>query len=37
MTEPEVALGARRAPWWEHTDDDRRARWSADVPVPAER
>ena len=30
-----VALGERGTPWWEQTDDERRARWSAEVPVPA--
>ena len=30
-----VALGERGSPpWWEQTDDERRARWSADVPEP---
>ncbi|WP_110180785.1 hypothetical protein [Nocardioides solisilvae] len=29
-----VALGERGTPWWEQSDDERRARWSADVPVP---
>ena len=29
-----VALGERGTPWWEQTDDERRARWSAEVPVP---
>ncbi|MFC7676067.1 hypothetical protein ACFQWH_23490 [Mycolicibacterium sp. GCM10028919] len=30
-----VALGERgRPPWWEQTDEQRRARWEADVPVP---
>lgn len=30
-----VALGERgQPPWWEQSDDERRARWSADVPVP---
>jgi hypothetical protein len=28
-----VALGERGTPWWEQTDDERRARWSADVPI----
>ena len=29
-----VALGERGTPWWEQTDEERRARWSADVPLP---
>jgi len=29
-----VALGERGTPWWEQTDDERRARWEADVPRP---
>ena len=29
-----VALGERGTPWWEQSDDERRARWSVDVPVP---
>ena len=29
-----VALGERGTPWWEQTQDERRARWSASVPVP---
>jgi len=29
-----VALGERGTPWWEQTDDERRARWGADVPIP---
>jgi hypothetical protein len=29
-----VALGERGDPWWEQTDEQRRARWSADVPAP---
>ncbi|KQW47261.1 hypothetical protein ASC77_12300 [Nocardioides sp. Root1257] len=29
-----VALGERGTPWWEQSDDERRARWSADVRVP---
>lgn len=31
-----VALGERGTPWWEQTDDERRVRWEADVPWPAE-
>lgn len=31
-----VALGERGTPWWEQDDDERRARWSADVPSPAD-
>ena len=29
-----VALGERGTPWWEQTEDERRERWSAEVPVP---
>ncbi|QWZ07299.1 hypothetical protein KRR39_17785 [Nocardioides panacis] len=29
-----VALGERGTPWWEQSDDERRARWSAAVPEP---
>jgi len=29
-----VALGERGTPWWEQSDEDRRARWSTDVPMP---
>ncbi len=29
-----VALGERGTPWWEQSDDERRARWSAEVPAP---
>ena len=29
-----VALGERGTPWWEQSDEDRRKRWSRDVPVP---
>jgi hypothetical protein len=29
-----VALGERGTPWWEQSDDQRRARWEADVPTP---
>jgi hypothetical protein len=29
-----VALGERGTPWWEQSDDERRARWTADVPLP---
>lgn len=30
-----LALGERgQPPWWEQSDAERRARWSADVPVP---
>jgi hypothetical protein len=31
-----VALGERGTPWWEQSDDERRARWSAEVPEPDE-
>jgi hypothetical protein len=30
-----VALGERGTPWWEQSDAERRARWSADVPSPS--
>ncbi len=30
-----VALGERGAPpWWEQTEDERRVRWSVEVPAP---
>ena len=29
-----VALGERGTPWWEQTDEERRARWEADVAGP---
>ena len=29
-----VALGERGTPWWEQSDDERRARWSDEVPGP---
>ncbi|MBB6627487.1 hypothetical protein H5V45_09145 [Nocardioides sp. KIGAM211] len=29
-----VALGERGEKWWEQSDEERRARWSAEVPVP---
>ena len=29
-----VALGERGTPWWEQTDDERRARWETEVPRP---
>lgn len=29
-----VALGERGTPWWEQDEDERRARWEADVPQP---
>ena len=32
-----VALGERGTPWWEQSDDERRARWEADVPTPGPR
>ena len=31
-----VALGERGDPWWEQSDEERRARWEADVPTPDE-
>lgn len=30
-----VALGERGTPWWEQTDEERRARWEAEVRGPA--
>jgi hypothetical protein len=27
-----VALGERGTPWWEQSDDERRARWETEVP-----
>jgi hypothetical protein len=32
-----VALGERGTPWWEQTEDERRARWETQVPEPAAR
>jgi hypothetical protein len=29
-----AALGERGTPWWEQTHDERRARWTAEVPMP---
>jgi hypothetical protein len=29
-----VALGERGTPWWEQTEEQRRARWEAEVPEP---
>lgn len=29
-----VALGERGTAWWEQSDDERRARWEADVSMP---
>jgi hypothetical protein len=32
-----VALGERgKPPWWEQSDAERRARWSAEVPTPSD-
>nr|WP_296774254.1 hypothetical protein [Rhodococcus sp. (in: high G+C Gram-positive bacteria)] len=31
-----VALGERGTPWWDQTADERRARWSIQVPRPGE-
>ena len=28
-----LALGERGVPWWEQTDDERRARWEAGLPT----
>jgi len=30
-----VALGECGTPWWEQSEQERRARWSLDVPAPA--
>ena len=30
-----TALGERGTPWWEQTDDERRARWEAGLADPA--
>jgi hypothetical protein len=30
-----VALGERGTPWWEQSDDERRARWEAEVAAPS--
>ena len=30
-----VALGERGTPWWEQSEDERRARWSAAVAAPS--
>ena len=32
-----VALGERGTPWWDQSDDERRAKWCADVPMPPDR
>ena len=29
-----VALGERGTPWWEQSEEERQARWTAEVPVP---
>lgn len=29
-----VALGERGTPWWEQSDEERRARWDTEVPRP---
>jgi hypothetical protein len=31
-----VALGERGTPWWEHSEDERWARWTTEVPMPQE-
>jgi hypothetical protein len=31
-----VALGERGCPWWEQTLAERRSRWEAEVPLPAQ-
>ena len=33
VQQAKVALGERGTPWWEQSDEERRARWSSDVPV----
>lgn len=30
-----IALGERGTPWWEQSDGERRARWSAEQTMPA--
>jgi hypothetical protein len=30
-----VALGERGTPWWEQSEEQRRARWSTEVPWPS--
>ena len=30
-----LALGERGTPWWEQTDDERRARWESGLPAHA--
>jgi len=30
-----VALGERGTPWWEQSDEERRARWETNVPGPS--
>ena len=32
-----VALGERGTPWWEQSEDERRARWEAEPPRPPDR
>lgn len=32
-----VALGERGTPWWEQSEGERRARWEAEIPRPADR
>ena len=29
-----IALGERGTPWWEQSEDERRARWTAEVTMP---
>jgi hypothetical protein len=31
-----TALGERGTPWWEQSDEERRARWEARVPAPGD-
>ena len=32
VQQAKVALGERGTPWWEQTDDERRARWEQGLP-----
>jgi hypothetical protein len=32
-----VALGERGTPWWEQSDDERKARWTTEVSMPQDR
>ncbi|MCZ4520437.1 hypothetical protein O4220_18140 [Rhodococcus ruber] len=31
-----VALGERGTPWWEQSEDERRARWESEIPRPGD-